>query len=33
MGFGRGKGFSPPVVPPFPEDYTGPIELAVDDTR
>lgn len=33
MGFGRGRGFSPPVAPPFPEDYTGPIELAVDDSR
>ncbi|MBA7601993.1 hypothetical protein ES703_09078 [subsurface metagenome] len=33
MGFGRGKGFSPPVAPPFPEDYTGPFELKVADSR
>ena len=33
MGFGRGRGFSPPVGPPFPEGYTGPIELKVVDSQ
>lgn len=33
MGFGKGKGFSPPVEPPFPEDWDGPIELDIFDSR
>lgn len=33
MGFGRGKGFSPPSVSPFPEGYTLQAEKDLTDYR